>query len=73
MSWEEAKKLPIGIILLLGSGFALAKGCDESGLSTWLAQELLFLKDASPVFVIAGMFRKVSFADSVVRKSIFFN
>ncbi|WP_162242720.1 DASS family sodium-coupled anion symporter [Dyadobacter sp. Leaf189] len=55
LSWEEGKKLPIGIILLLGSGFALAKGCDQSGLSTWLAQELLFLKDASPLFVIAGM------------------
>lgn len=55
MSWEEAKKLPIGIILLLGSGFALAKGCDQSGLSTWLAQELLFLKDASPVVIIAGL------------------
>ena len=55
MSWEEAKKLPIGIILLLGSGFALSKGCEQSGLSTWLAHELVFLEHASPVIIIGGI------------------
>jgi solute carrier family 13 (sodium-dependent dicarboxylate transporter), member 2/3/5 len=55
MSWEEAKKLPIGIILLLGSGFALSKGCEQSGLSTWLAHELVFLEHASPIVIIGGI------------------
>jgi sodium-dependent dicarboxylate transporter 2/3/5 len=55
LSWDEAKKLPINIILLLGSGFALSKGCEQSGLSAWMANELMFLKDASPFFIIAGI------------------
>ncbi|HEX8676853.1 MAG TPA: DASS family sodium-coupled anion symporter [Segetibacter sp.] len=55
MSWEEAKKLPIGIILLLGSGFALSKGCEQSGLSTWLAHQLVFLEHASPIVIIGGI------------------
>jgi sodium-dependent dicarboxylate transporter 2/3/5 len=55
MSWEEAKKLPLGIILLFGSGFALAKGFEESGLSNWLASHLHFLKHAAPVLIIGGI------------------
>jgi sodium-dependent dicarboxylate transporter 2/3/5 len=55
LSWDEARKLPLGIILLFGGGFALAKGFDESGLSTWLAERLLFLKDLPPVLLIAGI------------------
>ncbi len=55
MSWEEAKKLPFGIILLFGSGFALSKGFEESGLSTWLAHQLVFLEHASPVVIIGGI------------------
>lgn len=40
LSWNEASKLPYEIILLFGSGFALAKGFEISGLSNWLAQYL---------------------------------
>lgn len=38
MDWETTVKLPWGIILLFGGGFALAKGVDNSGLSTWIGQ-----------------------------------
>ncbi|MES2838032.1 MAG: SLC13 family permease [Bacteroidota bacterium] len=51
LSWEDAKKLPLGIMLLFGSGFALAKGFDESGLSNWLAVLLMHVKDA-PLFIL---------------------
>ena len=55
MSWEEAKKLPFGMIILFGSGFALSKGFEESGLSNWLALHLLFLKHAAPILIIGGI------------------
>ncbi len=55
LSWEEAKKLPFSIILLFGSGFALAKGFEISGLSNWLAGNLIFLKDANPIIIIGGI------------------
>jgi len=43
MDWNAVKKLPYGIILLFGGGFALAKGFTESGLTDWLAGQLDFV------------------------------
>jgi sodium-dependent dicarboxylate transporter 2/3/5 len=51
ITWNEASRLPFDIILLFGSGFALAKGFELSGLSNWLAGELSFL-DKSNLFLI---------------------
>jgi sodium-dependent dicarboxylate transporter 2/3/5 len=51
LSWKEAKELPFDIILLFGSGFALAKGFDESGLSNWLAAKLALFKGSDIVLV----------------------
>lgn len=52
LSWTEAKKLPFDIILLFGSGFALAKGFEVSGLSDWLAQQLRYFHGADVFFII---------------------
>ncbi len=51
LTWNEAKKLPFDIILLFGSGFALAKGFDDSGLSEWLASQLSLFKDANIILI----------------------
>lgn len=51
LEWEDAKRLPFGIILLFGSGFALAKGFEISGLGAWLADQLGFLQGA-PLWLI---------------------
>ena len=51
MNWETVKKLPYGIILLFGGGFALAKGFIESGLTDWLATQLDAV-GTLPVYVI---------------------
>ena len=40
MDWEWAKRLPWGILLLFGGGFALANGFQESGLTQWLGEQL---------------------------------
>ncbi|MGZ4099952.1 MAG: SLC13 family permease [Bacteroidia bacterium] len=53
--WEDAKKLRYDIILMFGSGFALAYGFEVSGLSNWLAESLVVLKGVSPVLVILGI------------------
>ncbi|XP_069471442.1 solute carrier family 13 member 2 [Ambystoma mexicanum] len=41
LNWKTVnEKMPWGIVILLGGGFALAKGSEESGLSRWLGQKL---------------------------------
>lgn len=55
LSWNEAKRLPFHILLLFGSGFALAKGFEISGLSQWLAAKLEFMKDVHPFLLILGI------------------
>jgi sodium-dependent dicarboxylate transporter 2/3/5 len=52
LNWDEAKKLPLGIILLFGGGFALAKAADVSGLSDLLAQQLSFVSNIHPILII---------------------
>ncbi|NXN44176.1 S13A2 protein, partial [Rhinoptilus africanus] len=41
LDWKVVhQKMPWNIVLLLGGGFALAKGSEESGLSAWLGTKL---------------------------------
>ncbi|KAJ7995565.1 hypothetical protein DPEC_G00245910 [Dallia pectoralis] len=49
LTWKVAqKKLPWSIVLLLGGGFALAKGSEESGLSRWLGDQMTPLQTIPP-------------------------
>nr|XP_057936410.1 Na(+)/citrate cotransporter [Doryrhamphus excisus] len=49
LSWKVAqKKLPWGIVLLLGGGFALAKGSEVSGLSRWMGDQMTPLQSIPP-------------------------
>ncbi|XP_063850682.1 Na(+)/citrate cotransporter-like isoform X1 [Scylla paramamosain] len=46
MNWEAVhKKVPWGIVILLGGGLVLAEGAKHSGLSIYFSQQLTRLKD----------------------------
>lgn len=49
MNWETANKLPWGIVLLFGGGFALAQGFVDSGLSVWFGEQLAGLAVLEPI------------------------
>lgn len=51
INWEEAIRLPWGILLLFGGGLAIAKGFTTSGLSDWIGSQLTLLEGAS-IFII---------------------
>ncbi len=53
--WEDAKKIRYDIILMFGSGFALAYGFEVTGLSNWLAGQLIVLKGVPTIFIILGI------------------
>lgn len=55
LTWEDCKKLPLGIMLLFGSGFALAKGFELSGLSDLLANSLHVLLGKPMLLIIIGI------------------
>ena len=40
MDWDDAMKVPWGILLLFGGGLAIAKGFTTSGLSDYVATQL---------------------------------
>ncbi|XP_056302423.1 solute carrier family 13 member 2 isoform X2 [Danio aesculapii] len=49
LNWKVVhERMPWNIVLLLGGGFALASGSEESGLSVWLGQSLSPLKSIPP-------------------------
>uniref|UniRef100_UPI0037E9933A solute carrier family 13 member 2 n=1 Tax=Semicossyphus pulcher TaxID=241346 RepID=UPI0037E9933A len=49
LNWQVVhERMPWNIILLLGGGFALAAGSEDSGLSTWLGDRLTPLQKIPP-------------------------
>jgi len=53
LDWEDAKKVPWGILLVFGGGLALARGFTTSGLSAYLATQFgELLGDANPLVIV---------------------
>jgi len=53
LEWDDAKKIRYDIILMFGSGFALAYGFEKSGLNQWIAERILLLKGIHPLWLIS--------------------
>ncbi|KAG8517084.1 Solute carrier family 13 member 5 [Galemys pyrenaicus] len=52
LTWKVIQeKVPWGIVLLLGGGFALAKGCETSGLSDWMGKQMEPLRTMTPASI----------------------
>ncbi|XP_045744132.1 Na(+)/citrate cotransporter isoform X2 [Mirounga angustirostris] len=52
LTWKVTQeKVPWGIVLLLGGGFALAKGCEASGLSEWMGKQMRPLHSVHPAAI----------------------
>ncbi|XP_041060636.1 solute carrier family 13 member 3-like [Carcharodon carcharias] len=53
LSWKKIQRdLPWNVIILLGGGYAIAKGCEVSGLSIWFGSQLQPLVNIKPTTAI---------------------
>lgn len=55
LSWEDAKNVPWGILLLFGGGLAIAKGFKDSGLAQWIGEQLTVLQDVHLFIMILAV------------------
>ncbi|MEM7492694.1 MAG: DASS family sodium-coupled anion symporter [Pseudomonadota bacterium] len=61
LSWEEAVKLPWGVLLLFGGGIALGRAVSSTGLSAWIGDQLSIMGGWPPILFIAGVVALVIF------------
>jgi sodium-dependent dicarboxylate transporter 2/3/5 len=61
MDWKTAERIPWGIILLFGGGFALASGFKESGLSTYIGEQLTDFQNIHPLLILLIIIATITF------------
>ncbi len=52
LTWEVTSKVPFGVIFLFGGGFALAQVLTDTGVSSWLTEQLFFVKAIHPILLV---------------------
>jgi sodium-dependent dicarboxylate transporter 2/3/5 len=55
LGWDEFKRIPWDVLILVGGGFALADALEQSGFSKWAGARLSFVGNWPPVLMIAAV------------------
>ncbi len=65
LDWQSAVRLPWGILLLFGGGLAIASGFQESGLASWIGQQLTLLEGVTLIVVVLVLIASVNFLTEI--------
>lgn len=65
INWEEAVKLPWGILLLFGGGLAIADGFKSSGLANWIGSQMTLLEGVSLFMLLFIVIAAVNFLTEI--------
>jgi solute carrier family 13 (sodium-dependent dicarboxylate transporter), member 2/3/5 len=65
LNWEDAKKIPWGVILLFGGGMALAAAFETSGLAQWIGANFTAFNGYSTFFLLVVIVLSVNFLTEV--------
>jgi sodium-dependent dicarboxylate transporter 2/3/5 len=65
VTWDEAVKLPWGILLLFGGGIAIAGGFEDSGLALWIANRLTLLDGIAVMLLVLIVVAAVNFLTEI--------
>lgn len=63
--WEDAVKIPWGIIILFGGGMALAKAFGDTGLAVWIGEQLTDLENLPLILLVLILVAAVNFLTEV--------
>ncbi|MFN2426352.1 MAG: SLC13 family permease, partial [Candidatus Binatia bacterium] len=66
LDWQTAVKIPWGVLVLLGGGFALADATRATGLAEWVGTGLGSLGDVSPFVKVAVLCLSITFLTEVM-------
>lgn len=65
LKWEEAVKLPWGILLLFGGGLSLAEGFKSSGLAEWIGDQMTLLQGVTLILLVLILVAAVNFLTEI--------
>jgi sodium-dependent dicarboxylate transporter 2/3/5 len=65
LDWDTAKKIPWDIMILFGGGFALANGFASSGLTEWIANQLIALQGMNLIIIVLMVVLLVTFLTEI--------
>ena len=65
LQWEEAVKLPWGVLLLFGGGLALAQGFSTSGLAQWLGDQMTLANGISVMMLLLLIIAAINFLTEI--------
>ena len=65
LGYDAFSKLPWGILILLGGGFALAMGMQKSGLSLWVGHQLEFFSNVPVLIMLIGIAMMMTFLTEI--------
>ena len=66
LDWPTAAKLPWGVLVLLGGGFALADATRATGLAEWIGTNLGSMEGTSPYVKVALLCLAITFLTEVM-------
>jgi len=65
LNWEWAKRIPWGILILFGGGFALAAGFHETGLDSWIGHAFGSIHYRSVLLVVVAVCLLLTFLTEI--------
>jgi sodium-dependent dicarboxylate transporter 2/3/5 len=65
LTWEQANKLPWGLLVLFGGGLSMAASIGASGLGDWIGQGLIILASMPPIILILSVTTLIIFLTEI--------
>lgn len=65
LTWEQAEKLPWGVLILFGGGLSLASGISETGLAAWIGESVSALETIPLLTLIVAVAAVIIFLTEI--------